>query len=537
MASQPPLIRALQDPGRYPHPVSAVTLLETHISWVLLTGDWAYKIKKPVNFGFVDFSTPERRRFFCHEELRLNRRLAPRIYRDVVAIGGTPEAPVLGGGEPFEYAVRMREFRQDARLDLRLQRGEVQPAHIDRIAEILARFHAAIERADPRSPYADPERIHRPVRENFAQIEPLLADPAARARLAALREWSEREYAARRGDLAARAAGGYIRECHGDLHLGNIAWVDGAPAIFDCLEFNPQLRWIDVVSEYAFLDMDLEDRGRADLARRFVDAYLQQTGDYAGLALHRYYRVYRAVVRAKVTALRSSQEGTDAAARAAALETCRGYLEFAARAAAPTRPFLLLTHGPSGSGKTTVTQTLLERLGAVRLRSDVERKRLHRLAPLETSGSPPGGGIYTAAADDALYARLEGLAADVLGAGHAVIVDATFLRRGRRLPFYALARRLAVPVLVLEFAAPASVLRARIGGRTHDASEADLQVLQRQLERIEPPDRSERGAVAVIGAGPGDDAEGLARRIRMHLDARRPDPDAQSSAAVNSPER
>ncbi len=518
MSPQPALIRALQNPACYDHPVTAVTVLETHISWVLLTGDWAYKIKKPVDLGFVDFSTLDRRRFFCREELRLNRRLAPHLYRDVVAIGGTTQAPVLdGGGEPIEYAVRMRQFPQDRLLDRLLARDAVSRTQIDRIAAVVAAFHGTIERANPKQPFGDPEQVHRPVRENFLQIEPLLPDADGGERLAALREWSDEEHRRHRETFRARKADGFIRECHGDLHLGNMAWVEDDVVIFDCLEFNEALRWIDVISECAFLDMDLEDRGRADLGRRFLNAYLQHTGDYAGLALLRYYRTYRALVRAKVAAIRAAQDGLDAAGRAQALDTCRGYLAFAARAAAPERAFLLLTHGLSGAGKTTVTQELLERLGAIRLRSDVERKRLFALAADEPSGSSVGGGIYTPEADRATYARLAALAETVLAAGHPVIVDATFLKRDRRAPFYALARKSGVPVVVLELHVPESVLRARIearrrGGR--DASEADLEVLRRQQAGLEPLNAEERAGVAIVTAHVGDDPARLAQDVR-----------------------
>lgn len=521
MPPLPEFIRALQDPKRYDHPVTAVTVLETHISWVLLTGAWAYKIKKPVNLGFVDFSTLERRHFFCDEELRLNRRLAAQLYRDVVAITGTPRDPTLNGsGTAFEYAVRMREFPQEALLDRLLARGAVPPAQIDRIAEVIARFHESAGRAGPSQPFGDPQRVHAPVRDNFLQIEPLLPDAPAHARLARLRAWSEAEYQRLREALNERKDGGFVRECHGDMHLGNMAWIGEDVAIFDCLEFNEALRWIDVISETAFLHMDLEDRGRADLAHRFLDAYLQHTGDYAGLALLRYYRTYRALVRAKVAAIRSAQKGLGESARARALQTCSGYLEFAERAAAPQRPFLLLTYGLSGSGKTTAAQYVLEELGAVRLRSDVERKRMFHLAPGAGSHSAPGAGIYTAEADRATYARLEALAADVLAARHPVIVDATFLERERRLPFYALGRDLGVPVAVLELCPPAPLLQARIASRRRagqDASEADAEILQRQRTRAEPPAQAERGAVHMLSAATEAEVRAVPERLRTWL--------------------
>ena len=289
----------------------AVEVVETHISWVLLAGDYAYKIKKAVNLGFLDFSTLEKRRFYCAEELRLNRRLAPDLYLEVVPIAGSADHPVLNGpGPAIEYAVKMRRFPQACLLDQVLLRGELTPETIDAIARRIADFHGRTAIADNESPFGTPERAHLPVAENFAQIRPRLRDNEDLIRLDELERWSEREYQARFNALAARKARGLIRECHGDLHLGNMALLDGEAVPFDCIEFSDNLRWIDVISEAAFLAMDLQDRGRPDLARRFLNAYLEQTGDYEGLEVLRYYLVYRAMVRAKVACIRAGQDGT-----------------------------------------------------------------------------------------------------------------------------------------------------------------------------------------------------------------------------------
>lgn len=486
MTHETQLIETLRNPALYPHPAGHVEVIETHISWVILTGPFAYKIKKPVNLGFLDFGTLEKRRFYCEEELRLNRRLAPQLYLEVVAIGGTAEAPVLAKEPAIEYAVRMRQFPQDALLDRLLAQGELAPGQIDAIAREVARFHGDAAVAPPDNPFGTAQAAHQPVLENFAQIGERMPDEAALERLHA---WSEKEYAAHAAEFGARKAGGFVRECHGDLHLGNMALLDGQIVLFDCIEFNENLRWIDVMSEIAFLAMDLEDRGYPGFAHRFLNAYLERTGDYAGLRVLRYYLVYRAMVRAKVACIRARQPGAAAAEREQALALYREYIGLAERFTRPARPWLAITHGLSGSGKTTCTQAVVEQPGAIRIRSDVERKRLFGLAPEARSGSALDRGLYTQEAHRLTYQRLEDLARMVLEAGYPVIVDAAFLRRTERDDFRNLAQSLGVRFAILDFQADETVLRGRVAARQQqgrDASEANLEVLERQIASHEP---------------------------------------------------
>lgn len=488
--SQHTLVKALCDPARYAHPVQAIELLETHISYVILTGPFAYKIKKPVDLQFLDFSALEKRRHYCHEEVRLNRRLAPQLYLDVVSITGSVDAPVLGGPEPaIEYAVRMRQFPQDVLLDRLLARGAVLPAHIDGLARQIAEFHTRTAVADAASPFGTPERVRQPAQENFRQIGERIQTPEDRAVLAQLQAWTEREYAARLQDFRQRKERGFIRECHGDMHAGNMVLLDERVVVFDCIEFNDNLRWIDVMSEVAFLVMDLADRGRPDLAHRFLNAYLESTGDYAGLGVLRYYLVYRALVRAKVAAIRLQQEGIDTDDSERMWEQFRGYLRLAQRYTAAPAPLLLATCGLSGSGKTTLTQPLLESLGAIRLRSDVVRKALFGLAPEARSGAGLASGLYAADASARTYQTLAQLARTVVSAGYTAVLDATFLKRAQRDAIRQLASDLGVAFRILHFTAPEDVLRARILQReaeARDASEANLAVLENQLRNVEP---------------------------------------------------
>jgi len=503
-AGAPPFFAALSNPACYPHPVSGVRVLETHISWVLLTGEYAYKIKKPVNLGFVDFTTLGLRRHYCEEELRLNRRLAPGLYLEVVSIRGDPGAPRIGvDGPVLDYAVKMREFPQEALASRRIAGGGFGAAEIDALAALVAEFHAGAPAAGPAGRFGAPDAVLSAALQNFEQMLPLVKTASEDRTLRTLRRWTEREHGARRDGFERRRREGFVRECHGDLHLGNITMIGSRPVPFDCIEFNDDLRWIDIMSEVAFLAMDLEDRGRRDLAWRFLNRTLEATGDYAGIPVLRFYLVYRALVRAKVHLMRSRQPRLQRGEKMRLSRAFHDYLRLAARYAAPDRAALLITHGLSGCGKTTATQPLVELLGAVRLRSDLERKRLHGVPPRSSSGSGLASGIYTKEAGAATYRRLGELAWEVLRAGFSVVVDAVLLKRPERDAFRAIAERFEAPFLILDFHAPLPVLRARIAerlARADDASEADLAVLERQLAAREPLTPAEMAVAFAVDA-------------------------------------
>ena len=513
------LVAALCNPAPYPHPVKRVELVETHISWVLLTGTYAYKIKKPVNLGFLDFTTLAARRHFCAEELRLNRRLAPEIYLDVVPISGTAQSPAVGGSGPaIEYAVKMREFAQSALLDAALLRGALGAAAIEQRARTLADFHA---RLAPRTTVADHDAdALAPARDNFEQMLPLLYAPPEIAALKNIRGWSLREYYAHAGQFKQRCADGYVRECHGDLHLGNIALIDGTAVPFDCIEFSPALRCMDVMSEVAFLMMDLEAHAHRDLAYAFLNAYLEASGDYDGVALLPFYFVYRAVVRAKVYLIRAAQAGTPPAQRQHARDEYQRYIGLAAAHTGMPRGAIIIAHGLSGSGKTTLTQSLAAALGAVRIRSDLERKRLHGLPALAHTAAATGTGIYAGDATARTYERLLRHARGIAATGMPVIVDATFLQHAQRAAFHALARELDVPFAIVSVIAAHEALLARVEARAargNDASEATVAVLEAQIASCEALTTDEMHcAVTATGepaAAIGALCDQLARRL------------------------
>lgn len=499
---QEELITALQDPDVFDHPVDSIELLETHISWVILAGDFVYKIKKPVDFGFLDFSSLEKRQHYCREELRLNRRFAPDLYLEVVAICGTPQQPALNGpGEPIEYAVKMRQFSQQGLLSNIVARHGLEATHIDELVGLVADLHARCAVAGPDSEYGLPDDIHHWVTENFEHIRPALDDATQLAQLADLAGWCDREYSRRQQLIEERRKHGFVRECHGDLHLGNLALVDGRITPFDCIEFNPRLRWIDVISEVAFLVMDLEDRGYPGLAYRFLNGYLQRSGDYEAIGLLRYYLVYRALVRAKVAILRLASVADDAEASRAARAEYASYMALALRYAHSRQPALIITHGLSGSGKSWYAAQLVERLGALQVRSDVERKRLFGYRAQASTGSGIDAGIYTAEAGIRTYERLAEVARCIIDAGYPVIVDATFLRQAQRARFRQLAAELAAPFVLLHCEADIDTLRRRVNARRRsggDPSEAGLAVLERQFATQEPLRPDEQAATLAV---------------------------------------
>ncbi|HEY7173145.1 MAG TPA: AAA family ATPase [Vicinamibacterales bacterium] len=485
--AQARLVRSLANPSCFGPRCTAVRLIETHISYVLLTGSDAYKIKKAIKLEFVDFESLDARHVFCERELELNRRFAPNVYVDVVAITGTADAPVVGGDGPaIEYAVRMREFPQEALLSSIAAAGGLTEARIDELAQAVASFHATAARADPDAPIATPAIVRELAMANFTEMAPLVTAPDVVSALARLQRWTARELEAIAPRLDERRRNGFIRDGHGDLHLDNIVVVDGRVTLFDCLEFSSRMRWGDVLSDAAFVVMDLHRRGRPQLANRFVDAYLEATGDYAGIDVLRFYVVYRAMVRAKVAAIAAT--GAAADARLRRLGECRDYLALAERWTAPQRGAIVITCGLAGSGKTTLTGRLVDLCGAIRVRTDIERKRLHNLGARDESRSALNSGIYSASATEQTYSRVAAVARRIAAAGYLAICDGAFLKKSQRDRLRTVATDLSVPFSIVQVAASHDTLRRRIADRRRqrdDASEAGLEVLEEQIRIAE----------------------------------------------------
>ncbi len=477
------LINALKNPALFPHEVKYFKIIETHISWVLLTGHYAYKIKKTLDLGFLDFSSLEKRRHYCLEELRLNSRLAPELYLDLVSINGSIEQPTLNGsGSTIEYAVKMQQFEPGNTFDKLLTKNLLTIEHLKQTAKIIATFHSKITITAKGTEFGSADAVMRPVTENFKQILQLsgIEKPDSLKHLAS---WSEQQHTTLLPAFTQRKQDGFIRECHGDLHLRNIALIDDAAVPFDGIEFNPSLYWIDVISEISFLVMDLQNRKRQDLAFQFLNEYLQHSGDYAGLKLLRFYLVYRAIVMAKVSAIRASQRSSSEKQQLD-IDKYHGYLQLANYYTQTPPPILILMYGVSGSGKSWLSEQIIGRYQAIRIRSDVERKRLHNISPKQSSHSD----LYSRASTDKTYQRLLQLSIETLDAGYNVIVDATFLLQQQRKLFSLQAKQQQIPYLIIHTHSDIQTLQQRIEERStqqNNVSEADQTVLENQFHKIQ----------------------------------------------------
>jgi len=513
------LIQSLQNEALFDHPVSQFRVLETHISYVLLTGKYAYKIKKPVNFGFLDFSSLDQRKHFCQEELRLNQRLAASLYLDVIPISGSAENPVIGdtASAPIEYAIRMRQFDQQELLDGRQEAGQLDPDELVDLARQIAGFHASVPVVDPETSLGKPESVFAAMEDNFTHSRPLLEDDSLLPQLDALEAWTRCTFDRLASAIEERHTKGFVRECHGDLHLANITRFEGQITVFDCIEFNEPFRWIDVAKDLAFLLMDLESRGEFGLANRVLNTWLEYTGDYACLPLMPLYKAYRAMVRAKIALLTRTNTDLPDAERARLLESYKTYANLATHYCEIPNRYLLCTVGLSASGKSRVSGDLSAQLGLVRLRSDVERKRLFGLGPLDDSKSGQGEKLYTPEATEKTYDKLAELAGQLLACGQPVIVDAAFLRESERAKLEAVAEDQGVPFALIHCEAEESVRRERIRQRRNDASEATEDLLNAQKDWYEPITETEQHHTLTVDSCCDSSAPALGQAIRQHF--------------------
>jgi aminoglycoside phosphotransferase family enzyme/predicted kinase len=474
-----------------------VERVETHISWVLLAGAFAFKIKKPVRLGFLDFGSLPARRHFCDEELRLNRRMAPTLYIAVLPIRDSADGITLeGGGAIVEYALKMHRLPPNALASERLAAGTLEASHLACFAARLAAFHREAPVAATASGHGTPERVHADMLQVLDALAALV-DPAAADAVDAVRRWVDAQAPRLAPQWRRRLAEGRVREVHGDLHLDNIVVLEDVVTAFDCIEFDAELRWIDVMNDTAFAVMDLLARGRRDLAFGFLNTYLELGGDHDGITVLRHAIVYRALVRSLVAALRERERVARVGPSSA------DYLRLAQVQARDGQPRLLITHGLPGSGKSWLTQQLLERVGAMRVRSDVERARL------------PGPRGHGESDNERTYVRLAELARTSLCAGYPTIVDATFLERAQRDRLRTLAAESGVPFSILDCQAPIALLRERVRARSAlggDASDADLPVLEALAARPHGLDADEQAHAIVVQADALPDATALAGR-------------------------
>ena len=491
--SLPEALAGLLAPSAYPHPADPISLIETPISWVLLAGEFAYKIKRPVRYPFVDQRDAVRRRHLCDDELRLNQRFAPQLYLQVCRIVAEQARVRVCLGPPgkdtvVEYAVRMRRFEADAQLDRQLALGRIGAEALDAFGRALADIHTTLATISADSSLGRPESIRELLVANLAECAAAAELFNGRSAVEALRVPLEQHLDEAGPWMASRRASGCVRECHGDLHSRNIVVQAGRLVPFDCVEYEPAFRWIDVADEIAFLSSDLTAHGYPAHAHAFLAGYLERSGDYHACRLIRLYEAHRSLVRAKVAALSAAQHspGTERAALGAEHQRLVAH---AATALGKRQPRLVVMNGLSGAGKTWLARQIAPALGAVHLRSDIERKRRAGLTDFEHSGSGLAAGLYAAEISERVYEDLAREAYDALVGGYTVIVDATLLRREDHRRFAELGARVRAPVYLVTCRAPVSVLRERLRARAaaaQDPSEADESVLDWQRQRLEP---------------------------------------------------
>ncbi len=517
--SVPALVASLLDPRAYPHAPGEVVLVQTHISFVFLAGSEVFKLKKPVRFSFLDFSTLERRRHFCEEEVRLNHRLAPGVYLGVVPITRVGRAYKVGGpGDPVEYAVHMRRLPTERSLRALVERGEADDALMRRIAQKMATFHAGADTSPEITAAGDVAAMLRTVHENFANLEPFSAWLDTESTLADLRTLlpSAIERAADR--LRARQQAGRIRDCHGDLRPDHVCCTDALP-IFDCIEFNPRFRHCDVASEMAFLAMELDFLGASGLAAALIRYYVEASKDTDLLTVMPVFHAYRAQVRAMVSALTSREPEVGPDARECSRNEARRYLALAARSAWTGHgPVLIALAGISGAGKSVLAAALTDATGFDWLRSDVARKRLAGLAPLDRPTTPAAlAELYAPDRSTVLYETLAREVDDLARAGGGVVVDATFRRRSDRARLSQVAAKRGARLFWIECRAPLAVLRTRLERRAQrgdDPSDATWAIAQAQARAFEALDEIPPTAHLVLDTGRGTD---VARDARAWL--------------------
>lgn len=468
-------------------------LIQTHISTIILSGKYVYKLKKPVDFGFLDYSTLKKRHKYCLEEVRINREYAPALYLGVVPITGSIEAPQIDGkGQVLDYAVKMHRFPQKDQLDNIVDHSSLEIDMMDKIAELVAHSHINAAPIEEESDFGESKQVLLPMLDNFDLLKSIATEYEFSQELSLIITWTHQQFETLKPLLNRRKKEGFTRECHGDMHLHNMALYEGELIMFDAIEFNPYLNHIDVISDLSFLLMDLEYRGLSHHSYRLLNNYLELTGDYDAVALLDFYKTYRAMVRAKVAALRIAQE-IEPDERRVLMDEVKKYMDLAQSYTVKMEPFLAITHGLSGSGKSTFSLMMVEQCGAVRIRSDRERMRMF--------GSDGKKSIYTTDATKATYEHLLALATSVYNSGYSVIADATFLKQYQRELFLKQATKADISFYIFTMECDHVLIQSRIEKRSQegsDISEADLEILQKQLLSAEPLSGSEKEAAMTV---------------------------------------
>ena len=516
MKELPPLIKRLLSPEAYPHRPEKIDLVQTHISYVFLAGELVYKIKKPVNFGFLDFTTLEKRKHFCEREVALNRRLCPEIYLGVVPV---TEKGFEGEGEPLEWAVKMKRLPEEGMMGRLMAEGRLEERHLDLIVEKLVPFYREAETGPEVNKYGSLETISYNVEENFSQTRDFVGRALAPHRYEHIVSWSRRFMEEEAPLFEARVDQGFIRDGHGDLYSANICFDEpqNKVYIFDCIEFNDRFRCGDVAQDLAFLAMDLDFHRLEGLSRYFIERYVSLSGDTGLLSLLEFYKCYRAYVRGKIGCFTWASEEVARETRDKSLADARRYFDLA-YLYAEGRPFLVVVFGLSGTGKSTLARHLQELLLANYYNSDIVRKSLLGIPPEEHHYEPFGQGIYREEMTRRTYEALAERAARDLRDGRDVVLDATFRRREYRALIRDKVKDLPVEVLFVQCVAPDEVVRRRFeerARRSGEPSDGRWEIYVKQKEVFEAPEELPRENLLVLDTTAPP--ETLAQRVLEHL--------------------
>jgi len=487
MSQLPELVKALLKPKAYPETPKRIELVQTQMSFVFLADDYVYKVKKPVNLGYLDYTTQEKRQFYCYREIELNRRLCPEVYLGVVPITRDRRAILVAGrGEVIEYAVKMRRLPREAMMDVLLVSNMVSPEMITSVAQKLVAFHHKAETNTNISAFGDIKAITQNTEENFSQTEKYIGNTISAAKYQHIKDYTHSFIKGNASVFGRRIAQGRIRDCHGDLHAAHICFVNDI-CIYDCIEFNDRFRYCDVASEVAFLAMDLDHYGRADLSRSFVNAYIDRSQDRELLELLNFYKCYRAYVRGKVESFKLDDPYIVPTEKKQATEIATSYFDLA-HAYTRSRPILFITTGLVGTGKTFLAQALAKRLGLLVISSDITRKQLagipvteHRFEELDT-------GIYSPEFSKKTYDKMFSKAKDSLCDGGSVIIDASFIKAEQRLKAKGLAEELGADFFIVECSLGEEAIKQRLARRLEEVSTSDgrWEIYQPQKRAFDP---------------------------------------------------
>ncbi|MBA4188112.1 MAG: kinase [Planctomycetaceae bacterium] len=516
----PELIDALSRPEAYPFPVEAVEVRQTHISAVFLVGEYVYKLKKPVAPGFLDFTTLDRRLYFCCEEVRLNRRLAPDVYLSVVPIVETSEGiRIEGVGEIIEWAVKMRRLPDSATLLKLVKSDSVAVGLIESLALRIAAFHHAAESGKRITAFTRFDVVARNFREVFERALPCVGNTVSRSVFDRIHSLAEESLTRLQPLIESRTSRGVARDGHGDLHLDHIYFFPDQPApgdlvIIDCIEFNEQYRFLDPIADMAFAVMDFAFQGRRDLAEHLAKTYFVAADDAEGLLLLPFYTAYRAAIRGMVEGLLSTEPEVPETERTAAVTRARAHwlLALTELESPGHRPCLLLVTGLPGSGKSTLARTLGERAGFEVIRSDVLRKELAGLPTQEPTPPETRESLYTQATTDRVYAECLRHAEQAIHEGRRALVDATFRAEWERIAFIYAAIECGVPVAILNCEATPETIRLRLESRKGDVSDADWAVHLQVAKGWEEPGETVRRVFHTVSTEGNEEAV-LARAI------------------------